>query len=203
MIIFVVQYIFYVLDITFETDLEPKKGRVLISDPFAGDEYFERSVVYLCEHSKEGSFGFILNKYVEIDINELNPDFPELKTRLTLGGPVETESLYFLHTLGNQLNDSIELKDGIFIGGDFDQLTKVINDTHFENNQIRFFLGYAGWDPEQLKYEIEDNAWVVAEVDNIYEIMNTQMDDPWTYFISKLGKKFELYTTFPLNPSDN
>ncbi len=191
------------LDITFETDLEPKKGRILISDPFVGDEYFERSVVYLCEHSKEGSFGFVLNKYVEIDINELNPDFPELKSRLSLGGPVETESLYFLHTLGNELNESIELKNGIFIGGDFDQLTKVIKDTHFENNQIRFFLGYSGWDPEQLKYEIEDNVWIVAEVDNIEEIMNTQMDDPWKYFISKLGKKFELYTTFPLNPSEN
>jgi putative transcriptional regulator len=192
-----------VLDITFENDLEPRKGRVLISDPFVGDEYFERSVVYLCEHSKEGSFGFILNKYVEIDINELNPDFPDIKTRLSLGGPVETESLYFLHTLGNELNESIELKDGIFIGGDFDQLTTVIKDSHFENNQIRFFLGYSGWDPEQLKYEIEDNVWVVAEVDNIDEIMNSYIEDPWTYFISKLGKKFELYKTFPINPSDN
>ena len=79
----------------------------------------------------------------------------------------------------------------------------MIKDSHFENNQIRFFLGYSGWDPEQLKYEIEDNVWIVAEVDNIEEIMNTKMDDPWKYFISKLGKKFELYTTFPSNPSDN
>lgn len=191
------------LDISFENDLEPKKGRILISDPFVGDEYFERSVVYLCEHSQEGSFGFILNKYVEIDINELNPDFPDLKTRLSLGGPVETESLYFLHTLGNQLNESIELKDGIFIGGDFDQLTKVIKDEHFENNQIRFFLGYSGWDPKQLQDEIEDNVWIVGEIDHIDEIMNSHIDDPWKHFISKMGKKFELYSTFPLNPSEN
>ena len=101
----------FVLDISFKNKLTPQKGRVLLADPFLADEYFQRSVVYLCEHSKAGSFGFVLNNYVDISINELNPNFPSLKVKLSLGGPVETESLYFLHTLGHELNESLELKN--------------------------------------------------------------------------------------------
>ncbi len=191
------------LDISFNSELPPKKGRILLSDPFVGDEYFERSVVYLCEHSKEGSFGFVINKYVDIKIDELNPDFPSLSTKLSLGGPVETESLYFLHTLGNSLNESIELQKGIFIGGDFEQLTKVIQPEHFREHKIRFFLGYSGWEAKQLQDEIKDHAWIVSNIDSIEEIMDTSIKDPWKYFMQKLGVKYKLISEFPINPSEN
>jgi putative transcriptional regulator len=192
-----------VLDISFTNQLKPKKGRILISDPFVGDEYFERSVVYLCEHSKEGSFGFVLNHLVEINIRDLNPDFPEIKVQMSLGGPVETESLYFLHTIGHALNESIELQKGIFIGGDFDQLAKIVKEEQFTNNQIRFFLGYSGWESKQLEEEIADNIWIVSEIDSLEEIMNTALQDPWKYFIQKLGGKYKLISNFPMNPNEN
>ncbi len=191
------------LDISFTNQLKPKKGRILISDPFVGDEYFERSVVYLCEHSKEGSFGFVLNHLVEINIRDLNPDFPEIKVQMSLGGPVETESLYFLHTIGHALNESIELQKGIFIGGDFDQLAKIVKEEQFTNNQIRFFLGYSGWESKQLEEEIADNIWIVSEIDSLEEIMNTALIDPWKYFIQKLGGKYKLISNFPMNPNEN
>ena len=191
------------LDISFTNKLKPKKGRILISDPFVGDEYFERSVVYLCEHSKEGSFGFVLNHLVEINIQDLNPDFPEIKVQMSLGGPVETESLYFLHTIGQDLNESIELQKGIFIGGDFDQLAKIVKEEHFENSQIRFFLGYSGWESKQLEEEMADNIWIVSEIDSLDEIMKTNIQDPWKYFMSKLGDKYKLISNFPMNPNEN
>ena len=191
------------LDISFTNQLKPKKGRILISDPFVGDEYFERSVVYLCEHSKEGSFGFVLNHLVEINIQDLNPDFPEIKVQMSLGGPVETESLYFLHTIGHDLNESIELQKGIFIGGDFDQLAKIVKEEQFSNHQIRFFLGYSGWESKQLEDEIADNIWIVSEIDTLDEIMNTNLEDPWKYFMSKLGSKYKLISNFPMNPNEN
>jgi putative transcriptional regulator len=192
-----------VLDISFTNRLKPKKGRILISDPFVGDEYFERSVVYLCEHSKEGSFGFVLNHLVEINIQDLNPDFPEIKVQMSLGGPVETESLYFLHTIGHDLNESIELQKGVFIGGDFDQLAKIVKEEQFKNNQLRFFLGYSGWESKQLEEEIADNIWIVSEIDSLDEIMNTNIQDPWKYFMSKLGDKYKLISNFPMNPNEN
>ena len=88
------------IDITFKNKIPPQKGRILISDPFLGDDYFERSVVYLCEHNQEGSFGFVLNNLVEINLNDLNDQFPEITTKISTGGPVETESMFFIHTLG-------------------------------------------------------------------------------------------------------
>ena len=191
------------LDISFTNRLKPKKGRILISDPFVGDEYFERSVVYLCEHSKEGSFGFVLNHLVEINIQDLNPDFPEIKVQMSLRGPVETESLYFLHTIGHDLNESIELQKGVFIGGDFDQLAKIVKEEQFKNNQLRFFLGYSGWESKQLEEEIADNIWIVSEIDSLDEIMNTNIQDPWKYFMSKLGDKYKLISNFPMNPNEN
>ena len=191
------------LDISFTNKLAPKKGRILISDPFEGDEYFERSVVYLCEHSKEGSFGFVLNNLVDINIQELNPDFPEITIPMSLGGPVETESLYFLHTIGHELNESIELQKGIYIGGDFDQLAKIVKEEQFTNHQIRFFLGYSGCESKQLEEEIADHVWIVSEIDSLDEIMNTSIEDPWKYFIPKLGGKSKLIADFPINPNQN
>ncbi len=54
-----------------------EKGHILISEPFLSDNYFRRSIVYLTEHNKEGSLGFVLNKPMEISINEVVDDFPD------------------------------------------------------------------------------------------------------------------------------
>lgn len=190
-------------DISFTNKLLPKKGRILLSDPFLGDEFFERSVVYLCEHSKEGSFGFVLNHYIDINLNQLNEEFPYLEAVMSVGGPVENETMYFMHTLGNELNDSLEIEDGIFIGGDFKQLYSLISIKHIQEHQIRFFLGYSGWSAGQLQQEIKDNAWVVSKIDSSFEIMNTDEENMWKYFMNKLGPKYKLISEFPLDPNEN
>ena len=191
------------IDIAFQNTLPPQKGRILISDPFAGDDFFERSVVYLCEHSDEGSFGFVLNNLVEINLTELNLAFPSINISLSTGGPVETQSLFFLHTLGNELNLSSKITEEVFIGGDFDQLYKKLTAEHIENSQVRFFLGYSGWSAGQLEEEIARNAWVVADVKDGKEIMELHEPDAWKYFMEKLGSKYKIMTDFPINPNDN
>lgn len=191
------------IDIAFQNSLKPQKGRILISDPFEGDDFFERSVVYLCEHSPEGSFGFVLNNLVEVNLQELSPSFPSIEISLSTGGPVETESLFFLHALGNKLNLSTQIAENIFIGGDFHQLYQFIEPEHIEKNQIRFFLGYSGWSAGQLEEEIEQNAWVVADVKDAEEIMKIHQPDAWKYFMEKLGNKYKIMTDFPINPNDN
>jgi putative transcriptional regulator len=191
------------LDITFKNKIPPSKGRILISDPFLGDDYFERSVVYLCEHNQEGSFGFVINNLVEINLNDLNDQFPSINSQISTGGPVETESMFFIHTLGNELNDSIEISHGIFVGGDFEQLYAVIEEKHMLKNQIRFFLGYSGWAKGQLDKEIKENAWVVAEIADCNEIMQIHTPDTWKYFMSKLGSKYQFMTNFPIDPNEN
>jgi putative transcriptional regulator len=191
------------IDITFKNKIPPRKGRILISDPFLGDDYFERSVVYLCEHNQEGSFGFVLNNLVEINLNDLNDQFPAITTKISTGGPVETESMFFVHTLGDQLNESLEISHGIFVGGDFEQLYLKIEEKHIQENEIRFFLGYSGWSKGQLESEIKENAWVVSEIDDCKEIMQIQETDTWKYFMSKLGSKYQFMTNFPIDPNEN
>lgn len=190
-------------DISFTNKLIPKKGRILLSDPFMGDEYFERSVVYLCEHSKEGSFGFVMNHHFEINLNELNENFLDLNTKISVGGPVEKETLYFMHTLGDELNDSLKISEGIYMGGDFDQLYKIITPEIIADDKIRFFLGYSGWTASQLQQEIKDHAWIVCDIDDSHEILNTKENDMWKYFMNKLGPKYKLISDFPLDPSEN
>lgn len=191
------------IDIAFQNSLPPAKGRILISDPFAGDDFFERSVVYLCEHSEEGSFGFVLNNLVEINLQELNSSFPPINISLSTGGPVETESLFFIHTLGDKMNLSTSISDEISIGGDFKQLYETMTEEHVFKNQIRFFLGYSGWSAGQLESEIAQNSWVVADVKSSEEIMQIHQPDAWKYFMEKLGSKYKIMTDFPINPNDN
>ncbi len=190
-------------DIAFTNEISPKKGRILLSDPFLGDEYFERSVVYICEHSKDGSFGFVLNHYVDINLKQLNENFPYIDIKMSIGGPVETETMYFMHALGEELNDSLEIGHGIYIGGDLKQLYSAIKKENIKNQKIRFFLGYSGWSAGQLKAEIKENAWVVTEIDSHEEIMNTTEENLWKYFMNKLGPKYKLMTDFPIDPSEN
>jgi putative transcriptional regulator len=190
------------LDITFKNNLAPQKGRVLISEPFANDDFFQRSVVFLCEHSKEGSFGFILTNLIKTNLQLLHEDFPEIDVQLSSGGPLETSNLFFIHTLGKVLNESFAVSDAISVGGDFVQLHSFIEKQHIDLHQVRFFIGYSGWGPGQLEKEIKENAWIVAEVDNIDEIMQPN-SNLWAELMSKQGKKYEFLSNLPNDPSKN
>ena len=91
-------------------------GNVLLSEPFLDDPYFGRKVVLLCEHNEEGSFGFVLNNYVDIDVDEVMDDLPKLNARISVGGPVKNGNLYYLHTR-EDIAESIPVMPGVFMGG--------------------------------------------------------------------------------------
>ena len=68
-----------------------KRGQILLADPFMDEPVFKRAAIYMCEHNKEGSLGFIINKQMEFGIQELVLDFPEFESKVYYGGPVSTE----------------------------------------------------------------------------------------------------------------
>ena len=127
-------------------NVPPKKGRVLIAEPFLPGNYFSRSVVFLVAHSEKGTVGFILNKEIDFEIKDVFPDFPDFDAKVFLGGPVSTDSIYYIHKLGKQLPGSINVFGNLYWGGDFETLKTQISAGMINANDIHFFLGYSGWD---------------------------------------------------------
>lgn len=190
------------LDFSKINKLSPKKGRILISEPFLNDEHFKRSIILLCECNQEGAFGFILNNLMKIELNELIEGIEVNGFNMSLGGPVQTSNLYYVHTLANELPGSTEIMPGLWVGGDFEVLKKRILLNQITDTQIRFFLGYSGWSPNQLEEEMNQGAWFVSEL-AAKEVMNANKKKSWNEVLSKMGGKFGIISNFPENPELN
>lgn len=183
--------------------LVPVKGSILISEPFLNDPYFKRTVILLCEHSdQEGTFGFILNRYLDVSLEDLIDDFPRIDTRVSMGGPVEQSSLYFIHTRPDLMLDSKAIIGNLCIGGDFNQLKNYLNEGKIDPKEIRFFVGYSGWSEGQLKRELDEKSWIVTEMDTNL-IMNIHEEQVWQNALKNLGKEFAILANFPEDPSLN
>lgn len=183
--------------------LKPKKGKLLIAEPsLTGDVSFNRSVVLIAEHNEEGSVGFILNKPLDYDISdlvsEISVPFPVFN-----GGPVEQDNLYFIHKVPHLINDSVEISDGIFWGGDFDATIALINNGAITNKDIRFFLGYSGWSSLQLVQELNSKSWIVVKNHYESEIIDKSVNSFWKEKMMELGGDYLLWSNAPENPSLN
>jgi putative transcriptional regulator len=185
-----------------ENTLLPQKGRILISEPFLMDNYFKRSIVLITEHSEEGTVGFVLNKPVNMKVNEIVADFPVVDAIVSLGGPVQTNTLHYIHTLGDIIPGSMKIIENIYWGGEFDVIKKLLSSGVLNNENIRFFLGYSGWQSNQLEDELSDNAWVVADI-GPDEIMTPMNKFFWNEALNRLGKKYQMWSNFPENPQMN
>lgn len=190
------------IDITFSTKADPENGSLLIADPFASDDYFTRSVVLLCNHDADGSFGFVLNNYIDVELHELLPGFPEIKTKVSIGGPVETDSIFFIHTL-DSIKDGMDIGHGLKFGGTFSDMVDELKNNPELIHQVRFFMGYAGWTKNQLEKEMESNSWIVSKEFNVKELFQNFSIDLWKEIMEKKGGKFKLMKDFPLDPTNN
>lgn len=183
--------------------LQPKKGHLLIAEPsIIGDMSFNRSVILLADHSPEGSIGFILNKPLKFTLNELVKDTDE-NFIVFNGGPVEQDNLYFIHTVPDLIPESIEISLGIYWGGDFETVLTLLKDKRLVDGDIRFFLGYSGWEPNQLEEELNANVWLVDR--NVYEnnLIIKSNDTFWREKMIELGGDYSIWSNAPENPSYN
>ncbi|NJB82870.1 YqgE/AlgH family protein [Wenyingzhuangia aestuarii] len=182
--------------------LKPSKGRLLIAEPsILGDVSFNRSIILLTEHSHDSSIGFIMNKPLGYSLKDLIPEV-NCDFKVYQGGPVEQDNLYFIHKIPNLLHNSIEVTDGIYWGGDFSQLSNLLNEGLVKSDDIRFFLGYSGWGQGQLNYELESESWFVTE-NKHKNIFNTAPKSLWKDHLMKLGGKYQIWANAPGNPSLN
>ncbi len=194
-------------DLNVYNTLDPKKGRLLITEPFMQNDYFHRSVILLCEHNEDGSFGFVLNNYTDVKLSEFE-NMHEVEGfcddfRISIGGPVSAKNLYYIHTLGDQLPDSIHVAGNIYAGGDFDLLKEKIANGQVTADQVRFFLGYSGWVEKQLNGELKQNSWLVADIDHSDDIMDVNNETIWKDYMQRQGGKYKVFANFPKDPALN
>jgi len=183
-------------------DKIPEKGKILISEPFLPDTFFNRSIVYLTDHTDQGSVGFILNKKLDLKICDAIEGFDGWEEMLNMGGPVAPDTLHYLHSLGKVIPKSVQVDKNIYWGGEIDVIRELIKIGKIKNSQIRFFLGYSGWSAGQLERELKENSWVIASVK--YDIiMNSRGDDTWKRVLRSLKNKYRVWADFPDSPDMN
>ncbi len=181
----------------------PVKGKLLVSEPsIIGDVSFSRSVVFITEFDANGAVGFILNKPMDCTMDEIIPDFDKPLT-VYQGGPVEMDNLYFLHRVPHLIPNSHLISDGIYWGGDFTEVCTLFKEDKITPEDIKFFLGYSGWDKEQLSEEIENHSWVIKNNQLDDTLLSSNIHDLWKREMINLGGKYEMWSNAPENPSLN
>jgi len=182
-------------------DKVPGKGKVLISEPFLSDRFFNRTIVFLTEHGPEGSVGYILNRVLELRVNTAVEELEGWEENLSIGGPVSSDTLHYLHSLGEKVPGSRLVVPGIWWGGDLDVIRSLINAGKVTRDQLRFFLGYSGWSKGQLTKELKDNSWVIATVQN--DVIMKSRGDVWKDVLRSLDNKYKIWAEFPESPEMN
>ncbi|MEI6748504.1 MAG: YqgE/AlgH family protein [Bacteroidota bacterium] len=182
--------------------LKPAKGILLISEPVLNDFYFSKSLVLLADHSDEGSFGLIINKPTDLVLSDISDEFSGIDTHLFIGGPVKTDSIYFIHTRGDLVGGSSRIMEGLFWGGHSDELKKLILNKKISTNEIRFFIGYSGWQPGQLENEFKEEAWIAATT-NPRQILKSEPTSMWRNILKTMGKEYAMWVNYPTDPTLN
>lgn len=179
-----------------------EKGKYLISDPFLPGPFFDRSIVYIVEHGKDGTLGYIINKPSSLYPDELINDLYNFSGELYIGGPVGETSVNFLHKLGALIPNSRPITKSISWGGDFKALKALINLGIANSDSVKFFAGYSTWSSGQLDDEIENNAWIVADQSDLV-LFNNNSNHVWVESMNNLGGIYKTWASFPKNPTFN
>ena len=181
----------------------PSRGKVLISEPFLYDEMFGRSVILLVDHSTDGTMGLVLNKPLPLSLNDVLKEFKDISNiPIYKGGPLSTDTLFYLHTL-KDVEDSLQIGKGVYLNGDFDAIRRYILQGNDIDGKIPFFLGYSGWEHDQLCQEIEENTWLIGST-SIASLMNEKGSaELWKNVLGQLGGKYEIWSRFPQIPTLN
>ncbi|MDE3181966.1 MAG: YqgE/AlgH family protein [Bacteroidota bacterium] len=182
--------------------ISPAKGVLLIANPFLKDPNFSRTVIFLCENVKEGTFGFVLNKQFSKNLNELIPDLEMPAFPVFSGGPVQPDSLHFLHQYPDLISGGVEVFDGVYWGGNFESLQIHLKNNDISTDKIRFFIGYSGWTEGQLDMEMEEESWITVKATRKL-IFETSATETWKESLNFLGGDYKMMANFPIDPQLN
>ena len=186
----------------YKNKIAPAKGKILVSEPYLPDPNFERTIILLCEHNEEGSFGFIMNKPSVAKLGDVMQDLASFDAPVFIGGPVQQDTLHYIHRL-EEIEDAIEVMDGIYWGGNFDQLVSLIETKQVASSDIKFFLGYSGWSAGQIEEELKEDSWIVSDKVNEELLFDIKAEAMWQYALKRMGGRFSVYSNYPQDPRLN
>ena len=178
------------------------KGKLLVAQPFLGDPNFERGVILLCEYNEQGSFGFVLNQVTDLFIDDVLEETIYQDIPLHLGGPVEKNTLHFIHRRPDLISGGSEIMDGVFWGGDFDQLKTLLNLNAIREDDVMFFIGYSGWGEGQLDEELGLDSWIVTSTTSDF-LFTTPPGNFWREVLKSMGGEYRSIAHYPTDPRHN
>ena len=180
----------------------PVPGALLVAEPPMPDPNFKRTVILLCEHSMDGSFGLVLNRPAHVKLSEVATIPLPFDATLWHGGPVQPDTLHYLHPYGAMLEGALPVLDGVYWGGDFDGLAEGLGEESLDRERVRFFVGYSGWGSGQLDAEVDEGSWIV--LDGTPGVAFAEEDDDlWRQILREMGGEYALLSTFPDDPRMN
>lgn len=181
---------------------KPDKGSLLVSEPFLTDMNFWRSVILLTEQTPQGTIGFILNKPAHLSTEEAIPGMLDVEFPVYYGGPMEPNSLHFIHKHGALIPGCFEVLPNVFWGGDIHVINELLKNGTATANDFKFFLGYSGWEIGQIEDEMNEKAWWVT-LGNEELIFDTDLDNMWAKVVKQLGEDFSYMANSPEDVSWN
>ena len=177
----------------------PVKGSVLISEPFLYDLHFRKTIILLSEHNEEGSVGFVLNRQLNLHSGEVVPGLLQHQFPLFYGGPVENNTLHFIHKTGDLIKGSRQISNGIYWGGDIEIVNDLLHHKVAKPEEFKFFLGYSGWSADQLEEEIRQKAWWIIG-GNEQLAFDEDLENMWKKSVKTLGQDFAYLADSPEDP---
>ncbi len=182
--------------------ISPAKGVLLIANPFLKDPNFSRTVIFLCSHSEEGSVGFVLNKTFPKTLAQLLPELDIKQMPVYKGGPVQLDSLNFIHQYPQLISGGEEVMNDVHWGGNFESLLINIKNENVNLKKIRFFIGYSGWSEGQLEQEMKEESWLTVKATKKL-LFDVKPEAVWKESLKELGGDYEMMINFPIDPRLN
>ena len=181
------------------------KGSLLIANPVLPDPNFSRSVILLCNHNDQGSFGLVINRSSQLKATDLFSEIDILKShdeKVYIGGPVSQSMVFYLYRSGKDVIGLDKICSGVYLGSNLETLESLYLDIENPEENIRFYLGYSGWSGGQLDGEMEQNSWLVQDANEQLVFLDS-VNLIWPKAVNSLGEKYQYLTKAPVNPQWN
>ena len=167
------------------------------------DKHFTRAVVLICEKNEKGALGYILNKKTDLSLQEVLREEIAVDYPLYMGGPMQQNTLHYLHSIPSLSKESTEIGEGLYWGHNFDSLTEILRTKPPTHKDIKFFAGYSGWESIQLEEEVISHCWMTQSRYQREHIFSSTVEELWSEVLRTMGKPYVHFANFPKDPTLN